>query len=109
VIRLPRIERWPSHPFEGAEINRRETSGLIRFYQVFAGIGNGQAPGTTTGRATGAAGLAALRFAAGLRRTSFFPPFAARFLPPRLFAFAIPPSSRSAAPADQLNVALPGT
>jgi len=66
-------------------------------------IGNGQAPGITTGRgATGAGAAAAGLRAAGLRlaglrftlrrETCFF--FAARFLPTRLFAFAIRSSSR---------------
>jgi hypothetical protein len=59
-------------------------------------IGNGQAPGITTGRGTtgaGAAGLraAGLRFAVprfALRRAIFFL-FAALFFLARLFAFAI--------------------
>jgi hypothetical protein len=59
-------------------------------------IGNGQAPGITTGRGAtgaGAAGLraAGLRFAVlrfALRRAVFFF-FAALLFPTRLFAFAI--------------------
>jgi hypothetical protein len=71
-------------------------------------MGNGQAPGITTGR--GAAGAAAgLRFAAACfarRRAGFF--LAAAFLPARLFALAIRTSSRlprAAAPVPQWRAA----
>jgi len=61
-------------------------------------IGNGHAPGITTGRdAIGVAAglrLTDLRFAAGLRRAALFLLFAAFFFPARFFAFAIQPSSR---------------
>jgi hypothetical protein len=72
-----------------------KASGFARYYWGFEPIGNGQAPGITTGRGAagaGAAGLraAGLRFAGArfaLRRAAFF--FAARFLPARLFDLAI--------------------
>jgi hypothetical protein len=61
-------------------------------------IGNGHAPGITTGRGAivPTAGLRRVddRFAAGLRRATVFFFFAAFFFPARLFAFAIRPSSR---------------
>ncbi len=101
----PRVERRSSgragcdwsipRPFERAEINRRDS---VRIYQGLVPIGNGQAPGITTGRGAtgagaGAAGLrtAGLRFAEprfALRRATFFF-FAARLLPARFLAFAI--------------------
>src|SRR5262245_46839859 len=85
-------------PFERAETNRR---GSVRIRQGLVPIGNGQAPGMTTGRGVdgaaggGAAGLRPAGFlrAAGLRRTAFF--FAAFFFPARLFAFAIRSSSQA--------------
>ncbi|HSG34907.1 MAG TPA: hypothetical protein VLA37_10255 [Sphingomonadaceae bacterium] len=87
---MPRVERRVVRPFECAEAGRRESVRIRQDYWGFEPIGNGQAPGITTGRGAAGAGAAGLRFAGARfapRRAAFF--FAACFLPARLFDLAI--------------------